>query len=220
MSPHETWPDGNPLRSNSPESWARLVDALGPAALLVAIEGRMSARLRRRVEPEDILSEALLRAWRERERLEWRGLRSFRAWLLQVAVHQITDAAEREGAVKRGGGREIAPLSALAGAGSRADETSAVPVAIATTTPSRVAAHRELADAMRAALDRLPEDLRDVIRLRVIEELSVEEVAERLDLGVSAVKHRSRKGSAEYHRLLRAHLDSVSHESPRNPGTG
>ena len=137
-----------------------------------------------------------------------------------MAIHQITDAAEREGAQQGGGGHEIAPLSALSGAGTAGDETSAVPVAIATTTPSRVAAHRELADAMRAALDRLPEDLRDVIRLRVIEELSVEEVAERLGLGVSAVKHRSRKGSAEYHRLLRAHLDSVSRESPRNPGTG
>jgi hypothetical protein len=50
-----------------------LIEAVGPASLLVVIKSRMSAKLCRQTTAEDILQEALLRAWRSRDGLEWRG---------------------------------------------------------------------------------------------------------------------------------------------------
>jgi hypothetical protein len=39
----------NPLLSEDSRDWERLIESLGPASLLVAIEGRMSAELRARL---------------------------------------------------------------------------------------------------------------------------------------------------------------------------
>ncbi len=61
---------------------------------------------------------------------------------------------------------------------------------------------------MVAALEEVPPELREVVRLRSLEELTVEEVAERLGIGTSAVKHRFRKGSEIYRRRLLALLGS------------
>src|SRR4030095_9501951 len=50
----------NPLLRDSPPAWVELIEAVSPAALLVVIEARMSAALKARHSPEDILQEALL----------------------------------------------------------------------------------------------------------------------------------------------------------------
>ncbi len=71
--------------------------------------------------------------------------------------------------------------------------------------------YRERADAMREALDALPPELSDVVRLRLFDQLSLEEIAQRLDLGVSAVCHRFRKGADIYRKRLKAVLTSRSH---------
>nr|HPM25550.1 hypothetical protein [Phycisphaerae bacterium] len=71
-------PHDNPLLTDSPGAWDRLLEAVGPAALLAVIELRMSTALKRQYPAEDVLQEALLHAWRDRTRHEWRGVRSFR----------------------------------------------------------------------------------------------------------------------------------------------
>jgi DNA-directed RNA polymerase specialized sigma24 family protein len=70
------------------------------------------------------------------------------------------------------------------------------------TTPSRVAMHAERAAAMRRALAELPPDLEPVVRVHLLEELTMEEIAERLGIGVSAAWRRFRKGSEIYSSRL------------------
>jgi RNA polymerase sigma factor (sigma-70 family) len=55
---------------------------------------------------------------------------------------------------------------------------------------------------MDSALDALPDDLREVVRLRLFEELTLEEIAARLNLGVSGVRHRFRRGGTLYQQAL------------------
>ena len=196
----------NPLRSDSAGVWDRLIEAVGPASLLAVIELRMGAALRRRISPEDVLQEALLHAWRDRAGHAWRGLKSFRNWLLTIIDHRIHDLAEEAQAQKRGGERPTVVFSALAGS----DGTSAAPLPWDSTTPSRIAVYREQAEAMRAALAGLSDDLRGVVQLRLFEQLKVEEIAQRLNLGVAAVRHRFRKGAELYRRRLLAELATRS----------
>src|SRR5262249_6782117 len=102
----------DPLRlPDAPEDWDRLIQGAGPASLLVFIESRMSETMRVRHAPEDILQEALLHAWRDRERCAWRGPKSFRAWLLAIIENRIRDAGAYESAQKRGGGKAPLPLA-------------------------------------------------------------------------------------------------------------
>jgi len=198
--------DVDPLQSDSPEEWDRLIEAMGVASLLVVIEQRMGTRLRRSAQPEDVLQDALLHAWRDRAKCEWRGLASYRSWFLSVIDHRLRDLAERESRLKRGGDFSILRESDSTAHG----EAARFLERLASTTPSRVAAFREQAQAMRSALAQLPDELEPVVRLRLFEELTSEEVADRLGLGLSAVKHRFRKGSRMYARLLRQALASGS----------
>jgi RNA polymerase sigma-70 factor, ECF subfamily len=195
----------NPLWSESPAAWDRLIEAVGPASLLAVIELRMGPALRRRCTAEDIFQETLLHAWRDRTRHDWRGLKCFRNWLLTIIDHRIHDLADQAQAQKRGGGRLVeVPISTGSESGSQ------WPMPCDSTTPSRVAVYREQADAMRAALAALPDDVRDVLRLRLFEQLAVEEIAERLNLGVAAVRHRFRKGAELYQRRLMTELATRS----------
>lgn len=197
---------GSPLPDDA-EEWGRLIEEAGPASLLVAIEGRMGAALRRSATAEDVLQEALLAAWRSRASTRWQGPRAFRAWLLTIATNRLRDLVDANGAEKRGGGSATPTFSELAAA----DAPSSLELGpVASTTPSRALQVRERADVMRAALESLPDALREVVRLRLFEERSVAEVAAALGIGVSAVKHRFLAGAAEYRRRLQAELWSRS----------
>jgi RNA polymerase sigma-70 factor (ECF subfamily) len=203
----------NPLLSDSPAVWDRLIDAVGPPSLLVVIDSRMSATLKRRLTPEDIWQDTLLHAWRDRARCEWRGVRSFRYWLLTIIDHRIHAAAEHLRAAKRGGGEAPVPFSTLLRSASEGGAVPGCVGPITSTTPSRIAMHKEQAEAMQAALTALPVELRDVVRMRLFEQKRVEEIAERLEIGQSAVRHRVRKGTEIYMRRLKAELVSRSQAS-------
>ncbi len=194
------------MLSDSPAAWDGLIEAVGPASLLVVIESRMSAALRRQSTPEDVLQDALMHAWRDRATCEWRGLKSFRSWLLTIIDHRICEASDREGAVKRGGGRPPVRFHHPGeGTGSGSDWGPA-----GSTTPSRIAIYREQCEAMRAALASLPDEYREVVRLRLYEQLSLEQIAERLGIGLYAARHRFRKGGDIYFERLRAEFTSRS----------
>lgn len=188
----------NPLLDASAAAWDRLLDRLGPASMLVCIEARMGARLRQHLTAEDIWQETLLHMWRDRAKVEWRGYPALRQWVLGVAENRIRNATDRLDTARRGGGRASLPLRDAEG--SHGDDQ---PPPATSTTPSGLAVLREQAAAMREALTRLPEELREVVRLRLFEELPVADVAARLGLGESAVKHRFRRGAALYEAHLR-----------------
>lgn len=188
----------SPFAHDTPGAWERLVAAVHVPSLLVVIESRMSGFLRARLTAEDILQDAFAHAWRDRASFRWQGVGSFRAWLLGIIDHRIKDAADREGAKKRGGSALIAPLH----------PDLPPPELTHSTTASRLAVHRETVAAMREALASLPPDVEPVIRLRLFEQVPTEQIAERLGIGHAAVRHRLRRGSELYRRALLERLAS------------
>lgn len=203
----------NPLLDESPGTWSRLIDAVGPASMLVVIAARLGGRLADKYSPEDIWQETLLHAWRDRAQCEWRDTTSFRRWLLGIIDHRIRDLATHENARKRGEGQAARVACDLVGPedGSSLDWQWAGPSPA--TTPSRAAQASERASAMRDALQALPEEWREVVRLRLFEDRPLREIAQQLNLGLSAVAHRFRKGAEEYHRLLSHVLATGSGQS-------
>ncbi len=70
---------------------------------------------------------------------------------------------------------------------------------------------------MLAALDALSPELRDVVRLRLFDATSTEETARVLGIGVSATKHRLRRGLESYVRILRLRLGDTALPVSWNP---
>lgn len=181
------------------DTWTSLITAANPASMLVAISGRIDVALRQYVSPEDVWQETLLRAWKSRHNLAWEGTSAFRRWLLAIAGHCITDQIDRLRAQKRGGGK-ARPARSRRSDANHADEAFEP---WGSTTPSRLAIAREHFGLMSQALESLPDDLQQVVRLRLFDDLQIAEIAVRLGLGESAVRHRFRRGAELYRLRLR-----------------
>lgn len=195
---------------DSPAAWDELIESIGPASILVVIDSRMSTALKRRLAPEDIWQEALLHAWRDRHQFTHTGPKGFRSWLLTIIDHRIHEAVVREGAQKRGGGIIETPASNLAGSRDVCSWNSHPPCPLSSTTPSRVAIYKEQAEAMRTALEGLPEDLRAVVRARLFEQCTLQEAAAALGVTLATVRYRFARGIEAYRDALHAHFASRS----------
>lgn len=215
-------PTDNPLLSDSPQAWDALIESIGPASILVIIESRMSDGLRQLLQPEDVLQESLLHAWRDRAKCEWRGVKAFRAWLLSIINNRLREAADHFHAAKRGSGTPPVRFTDLAAVNGTGDSNRTWGPA-RSTTPSRIAIYREQTVAMKNALRALPPELGEVVRLRLFEELSHEEIARRLRISESAARYRFRTGAERYAAVLHEALVSRSIPMPSAalpPGAG
>ena len=107
---------------------------------------------------EDLTSQVFLKAWDNLSGYELRG-RPFKAWLLQIARNSVIDHYRTR--------KDIVPLEP--NAMSRPDPGASV---------SRQVEQRLQGEWLRAKLEHLTEDQRDVLILKFIHGLSTKEVAE------------------------------------------
>ncbi|MCE9635324.1 MAG: hypothetical protein K8T90_06410 [Planctomycetes bacterium] len=178
-----------------------LIDDIGPESLLALIDRAMGPAARAICEADDVWQETLAQAWRDREQHVWAGNRGYRNWLLTIAKNRIKDMIRVAHAEKRGGGAGAATFGALRGAGSVS--LSAV-LPAGSVTPSRVASHNERAKAVLAALAALPHDIEPIVRMHLLEETPMPDVAAALGLGLSQSWRRFRRGAEIYREALQS----------------
>lgn len=109
-------------------------------------------------------------------RAGWRPSGSFSGWLYQIAHHRINDhwRARRH--------RPVAPI----------DAEERVAAILDQDTPERAASQFEQRRRLQLALETLPREQRDVIALRLEQELTLEEIAAITGVGRETVKSRLR----------------------------
>jgi RNA polymerase sigma-70 factor (ECF subfamily) len=157
--------------------------------LLAFIARRMGAGLRQRLDPEDIVQEVSLAAVRPPHADEPEGTgRDPFGWLCHVAEQRIIDAHRRHfAAAKRDAGREVSLDAA------RPVHASDLPgfaslLAVSLTTPSEAFSRGAREYRLAAAVETLPAEQRDVIRMRYVEGLSTKEIAERTGRSDGAIR--------------------------------
>ena len=134
--------------------------------LLKVAAAELPAHVRLKVPPSDVVQDALLEAYRLFERFEGAGAAEFRGWLAGIVRNKVRDSVRRFAAGgKRDAGREVA----VAGSGG-ADPAPSL---------SSEAVRREEAEAVLAALARLPAEYRAAIQLRTWDGLPFAEVGAR-----------------------------------------
>ncbi|QJY34052.1 RNA polymerase sigma factor RpoE [Diaphorobacter sp. JS3050] len=131
----------------------------------------------------DITQETFLRAYRALH--QFRGEAQFYTWLYRIAVNTAKKALVD---MKR---NPVVTESALRGSNDSEDETSFLDrELISDETPETVLAAQEIAAAVNAAMEALPEDLRQAVTLREIEGLSYEEIAVAMECPIGTVRSR------------------------------
>ncbi|MCA9238290.1 MAG: sigma-70 family RNA polymerase sigma factor [Planctomycetales bacterium] len=176
------------LRSGDESALAEFVESNRPA-LLAFIRSRTGAHLAKKVEPEDILQEASMEGIRSlgKTPLEnWDPLH----WLFQVCERKIIDAHRRFfESQKRAASREAElPEGSAAGMGL------ANLLAASMTTPSEAFSRDQRQLRVLAALDVLPEDQREALRLRYIEGRSLKEIADTMQKSEMAAAGLLKRG--------------------------
>ena len=144
---------------------------------------RLVGRMVRDVDlVEDIAQETFIRAYRALH--QFRGDAQFYTWLYRIAINT---AKKFLGDLQRD--RTVYGTEFKTDAEN--DETySAKNEPIFHETPETVLAAKEIAAAVHAAIDALPEDLRQALTLREIEGLNYEEIADMMNCPVGTVRSR------------------------------
>ena len=157
-------------RAGADWAWARIYADLAPA-----ITGYLRAH--GAPEPEDVAGEVFLQIVRGLPGFEG-GEREFRAWAFTIAHRRLVDALRRRGR------RPVDPapedvVTRAAGTGGDVPEEAEI----------------LMADArVRAAIGELPPDQRSVLLLRIIGDLTIEEIARAVGKRPGAVKALQRRG--------------------------
>ncbi|KFL37917.1 RNA polymerase sigma factor [Arenimonas donghaensis] len=130
-------------------------------------------------EAEDVLQEAYLRAFRALD--TFRAESRLSTWLVRITANEALGRLRRNAA-------EIIPLEAAMA--THDTEVMASLVEASERGPEPLAAGSQLRRIVEQQIDRLPDAFRVVFVLRAVEELSVEEVAQALDIPEATVRTR------------------------------
>ena len=140
-------------------------------------------------EARDVVQAAYVRAYYHLD--QFRGPDGFKAWLARITINEALSRARRSPAL--------------------ADTEQHVPALpdLADVGPEHAASGRDLLRILQAAIDRLPDEFRQVFMLRGVEQLSIAETAELLEIKPATVKTRFHRARRMLQELLHRKLDDV-----------
>ncbi|MFH1419361.1 MAG: RNA polymerase sigma factor [Planctomycetota bacterium] len=161
--------------------------------LLMLYHPRLRARLLRqmdptmkaKIEPEDILQQVYLDAFRAIDSFSYQGKDSFLRWLSAILDRKLIDEHRALRAERRDVRREVKALPKSAQQTTYIDLMARVMADCG--TPSQDVRKDEALGALTACLATLPEHYRDVIQMRFIEGRSVADVAETLNRSIGSI---------------------------------
>lgn len=142
------------------------------------------ALLKNEAEAEDVAQEAILRAYRKLA--SFRGDAKFSTWLTAITLNEARTRLREE---KR------ALFESLDDNDSKTGDYTPAALTDWREVPSVALERQELRSLMQQAVAELPDTFREVVILRDMEEMSVNETAEALGISIALVKvrlHRAR----------------------------
>ncbi|MFO1009750.1 MAG: sigma-70 family RNA polymerase sigma factor [Planctomycetota bacterium] len=155
--------------------------------LVRLVELRLDARLRRRLDPADVVQEAWLEVARRFAEWSARGEPPFHVWV-RLTTSQALAAAQRRHLAT--GARDAQREAALESRASMSAANAADRFVASATSPSQGAHREELRARVLAALEELDELDREIVALRHFEGLSNEEAAAELSIEPAAASKR------------------------------
>jgi RNA polymerase sigma-70 factor (ECF subfamily) len=172
---------------------------------------QLPPHLRGKLDPSDVVQQALLRAHQKQDQFRGQGHAEEAGWLRAILTSVLAEAVRAFGRQQRDVGRErtlnpgVAESSARIEAWLAADQSS----------PSSAAQRHEQLGLLAAALAGLPADQRQAVELRHLHGLAVAEIAARMGRTEPAVAGLLRRGL----KSLRGQLADGSEANDGDPVT-
>ncbi len=156
-------------------------------------------------EAEDLTQDIFLKIFRALNTFDRRA--NFQTWIISISRNLCIDhyrsvRKERQTIARDVDSNDLQPATSERG-------------------PYQVAEHQDLRAQLRQALETLPLTLRTAVVLRDLQELSYQEIADRLGLPEGTVKSRINRGRIELaHQLRRLQENQPVKPRKRGPGRG
>ena len=159
--------------------------------LRILAQRLLDQNLAARLDASDLVQQTCLSVLGRLPQFDGRDEGQFIAWLKSIHEHNIQDAIrDHLKTAKRAAGREVAVDAEQLAAQLRA------------SSPSQRVLVGESAARLAAALQDLPEDQREAVRLRYLEGRSLAEIAERMNRTVVAAAGLVKRGLIQLRRMM------------------
>ena len=167
---------------------------------------RLGTEMKGRVDSSDVIQEACIDALKQYDQFQDDPQNSGYCWLRFFVCQKIVQMHRKHIRTKsRDARREIS----IDRCGPQADSSIlAIHLLDGTTTPSKIVSKKEMQDCLVEALDQLDTVDREVIALRNLEQLSVDETANILGLTRDAVYKRHSRAILSLKKIM----DGKNHE--------
>ena len=164
----------------------------------------MLDKLRAQVEADDVIQEIYMEVYRNFHKFEYRDPDSFYKWVVKVIGWKIKDFDKYFfKTAKRQPAETISLQQRSSSAGTDSGPVVAEGLAGESTTPSQIIMEKEGYKMLAKALQKLPGHFRKVIQLRHLEQRSVKETAEILDMKSNAVNVLFHRAQTKLHDVLK-----------------
>jgi RNA polymerase sigma-70 factor (ECF subfamily) len=160
---------------------------------------QIGRRLRSKIDAADLVQATFLEAHRHFARFEGTTETELVGWLRSILATNLAHLLRRYLGTQR---RDVRLERQLVLDLDQSSRILGQAVLAPQSSPSQQAARREQAVLLADALQRLPDDYREVIILRQLEGLSFPEVAERMDRSLDSVKKLWVRGLDQLRRTL------------------
>jgi RNA polymerase sigma-70 factor (ECF subfamily) len=157
------------------------------------IRQNLGSGLAAKVEVQDLMQDVLTAVYQEIGRYSTTEAGSFHAWLKRIATNRVVDAARKLRRVKRGG--QALHLDIHRSTTESLDNLWDW-VFSESNPPDRPARRREEREAIQVCLARLQNDQREAVIAFYFEQLSTDEIAERMNRSAGAVRELLRRARA------------------------
>jgi RNA polymerase sigma-70 factor (ECF subfamily) len=161
--------------------------------------------LKNEADAEDVAQEAIVRAFQKLS--SFRAESRFSTWLISITINVARTHLRRQALVR------MEPLDQLP------DEDKAISPALLRDwreIPSEAVEREEVRKLIQQAVEMLPDIYREVFLLRDIEELTIVETAEMLNISIPSVKVRLHRGRMMLQKQLAPQLRTVNRTSKRS----
>jgi RNA polymerase sigma-70 factor (ECF subfamily) len=150
--------------------------------------GHLDDRIGIRVSASDIVQDTLLEAHRDFEKFSGTTIEEFTGWLRKILFNNLSTAIEKHVLADKRDVRKQRSLDQKVGQADQSQPGLGRFLEQDITSPSTPMQRDESLGQLLMAIDQLPEDYQRVIRMRHFDDLSFNEIAERLDRNSGAVR--------------------------------
>ncbi len=191
-------PSGEPqVSAKGNESKGKELEGFREYLLLLA-RLQLDPRWQAKVDPSDIVQQALLQAHEARDQFRGQNAAERAAWLRQILARVLSNTVRDLGRAKRDAGRERSLEVALEQSSARLEAW----LAADQSSPSESVERHEQLLRLAEALAELPQDQREAVTLHHLQGWSLAELAQHLNRSESAVAGLLHRGFRKLREVL------------------